>query len=283
MSELRIHSHAISRNFTIIHNDIINSTALDLTTKALLIWMLSKPPQFKFSIRSLVTIHKTSQRKIEAAVKLLQDVGHLYIQRSRFGVCIWHVTDTPQDIEQIQAANPVIEPCHHNDDMGKQSVSKVTSKSVSHCNSHRHHSDDHDNDDVLIRTDLLTRTETSLKDICASRNLNGPKPESEDGFKKLWSAWPNRKNRKRSYTAFNRLVKSWSGKRIEEFVNMLCADIQQRVSVNQLGFTEMMLSTYLNGERWQDDVTAPAKTGPISNLDRAMQMMGVDLRKPACE
>ena len=91
------------------------------------------------------------------------------------------------------------------------------------------------------------------KDISAFENAHENAHSAENEFNRLWTTWPNKKNKKRSQSVFAKIANN--SPRPDIFVNNLIADIQARIQSNQLGFTEMMLSTYLNGERWNDDIT----------------------------
>lgn len=73
--------------------------------------------------------------------------------------------------------------------------------------------------------------------------------ELEDAFNLFWSAGMKKSNKTKSYTAFRKL----SGKTPMEFAEKLAVDIKARLSNQQLGFDKMMPTTYLNGQRWDDE------------------------------
>ena len=43
----------------------------------------------------------------------------------------------------------------------------------------------------------------------------------------------------------------------KRLTGILINDVQQRLSANQFGFDKMHPTTYLNGERWNDDIQTP--------------------------
>lgn len=79
----------------------------------LLVWMLSKPPDWKFTKKNILAeISQNGERSIQAAIKTLQDTGYLTITRGdrkkgKLAESIWTVYDTPQlqnaVMEQLQS------------------------------------------------------------------------------------------------------------------------------------------------------------------------------------
>ena len=86
-------------------------------------------------------------------------------------------------------------------------------------------------------------------------NIN--KPSVEDLFKRFWSSGICKVNRKKSFSIFEKLIKSQSNP--DSFTEFLVVDIQKRLDFGQLGFDQMHPTTYLNGERWTDET--PINTG----------------------
>ena len=53
-------------------------------------------------------------------------------------------------------------------------------------------------------------------------------------------------------------------------MTMLIIDIKKRLASNQLGFKEMHPATYLNGERWEDEIIntpIPQRQTPIDSIE----------------
>ena len=82
-------------------------------------------------------------------------------------------------------------------------------------------------------------------------------------FDMFWQSGIRKINKKRAVTLFNNLLKKQ--KQPELFVNMLVSDISIRLEVKQLGFEQMHPTTYLNGERWADEVIDNAENQSGSN------------------
>ena len=79
-----------------------------------------------------------------------------------------------------------------------------------------------------------------------------PKDLVENEFDHLWKVWPNTKNKKKSLAAFIALCKK-NPKQTPEFIRTsLVQDVKTRIANKQFAFENTMLSSYLNGERWND-------------------------------
>ncbi len=79
-----------------------------------------------------------------------------------------------------------------------------------------------------------------------------PKKASTDHlFDQFWASGIRKSNKKKARLAFDRALPR-EGKPF--FTDRLCRDIAARIHADQLGFTEMHPTTYLNGERWEDEI-----------------------------
>lgn len=90
-----------SRNFSIIGNDIIEDQRLSFKARGLLIYMLSKPDDWKFYSSELVKhSDKDGREAINNAIKEIEAVGYLRRKQVRsehgkFGSTDWELLDTP--------------------------------------------------------------------------------------------------------------------------------------------------------------------------------------------
>ena len=82
-------------------------------------------------------------------------------------------------------------------------------------------------------------------------------------FDKFWLAGMKKQDKKKARVAFDRVIKAEPDK--ETFVDSLVLDIQKRLSLEQLGFDKLHPTTYLNGERWEDDYAEIQSTGSGNN------------------
>ena len=84
-------------------------------------------------------------------------------------------------------------------------------------------------------------------------------------FDQFWNAGMRRLNKKAARKSFDRIIKSQPDK--QAFVDMLVEDIQARFRLQQFGFDKMHPTTYLNGERWEDDRVIEESNKPKSFLE----------------
>lgn len=75
-------------------------------------------------------------------------------------------------------------------------------------------------------------------------------------FETFWQAGMRKANRKGARKAFETAVKR-HGVAPAEFAQQLADDIGRRIAAEQLGFDRMHPTTYLNGDRWEDDLPPP--------------------------
>jgi len=88
---------------------------------------------------------------------------------------------------------------------------------------------------------------------------------TDELFQRFYNAGMRKMDRKKALILFNRLLKKQDDP--EAFTTKLVFDIQKRISVNQQGFDKLHPTTYLNGERWEDEIIqAETKQTPMQRL-----------------
>jgi len=94
----------------------------------------------------------------------------------------------------------------------------------------------------------------------------------EVSFDQFWIAGMRKVNKKKALSAYKSQFKA-NKKSLDKvnpelhFANHLIMDIKKRLDLGQLGFAEMHPTTYLNGERWNDDY--PEKRTNTDFIDHA--------------
>lgn len=92
-------------------------------------------------------------------------------------------------------------------------------------------------------------------------------------FEDFWLSGIRKVNKKKAKSLFTNLLKNH--KDPQAFTDALINDVHKRLYKNQMGFAEMHPTTYLNGERWNDEVTHENTQRPIqpkpSAADRVKQ------------
>ena len=77
----------------------------------------------------------------------------------------------------------------------------------------------------------------------------------EEAFNHFWSNMKLvKKNKKGSLSAFKKVTKDKS-KSPMDWATFLINDIQNRINANQFGIDKLHPATYLNGQRWEDEIT----------------------------
>lgn len=80
---------------------LINDPDLSLEAKGLLVWMISRPPTWSFSVAGMVTVlndgrNRNGRTSIETAMRQLEDVGYLRVISQRVSgrfMAIYHIYD----------------------------------------------------------------------------------------------------------------------------------------------------------------------------------------------
>lgn len=90
-------------------------------------------------------------------------------------------------------------------------------------------------------------------------------------FGKFWAAGMRKAGKAQAKKAFMTLMKKQDDP--ETMTETLVNDIQMRISINQYGFNKLHPSTYLNNERWHDELQQPLELSetperiqPMDNL-----------------
>ncbi|MCO7217869.1 helix-turn-helix domain-containing protein [Halomonas sp. OfavH-34-E] len=95
--------------------------------------------------------------------------------------------------------------------------------------------------------------EPVIKNLSLNQSVNHSCATAlRDAFEVFYSAGLPKKSRKRAETAFKTQAKRQSNPL--EFAHMLAANITSRLGTGELGFDAMHPATYLNQQRWLDDV-----------------------------
>jgi uncharacterized protein YdaU (DUF1376 family) len=96
---------------------------------------------------------------------------------------------------------------------------------------------------------LTNNQELSLKEKALS-----PKVDVDESFEKVWKQYPSKQNKKKALATFTAYVKK-KKLDIKDFADYLIKDICERCNSQQFGFDKLHFTTYMNGERWFDEIT----------------------------
>jgi hypothetical protein len=96
---------------------------------------------------------------------------------------------------------------------------------------------------------LLEETVSTIK----QQSSNKPKPKLpgnwEAEFERLWIAKGRKGSKKKAREIWQRMAAGENEQDTTSFVDMICRHMED--SADEIGFTDLHLTTYLNQERWQ--------------------------------
>lgn len=228
----------VDQSFTVIPNETLKDKNLSMEARGLLAFMLSLPDDwviYKDWLRGQAPM--LGRDKLTRILKELQDFGYVrkiprQDEGGRLAGVDWMVYPSPECVserrERRNSGNPTAG--LENRTTEKPSDGKpATTKERS----------------------------TQKKDINNKDHL------TDEVFLIFWKAWPKKSNPKGSYAKFNatfkRLCKeqgkSATQQTKEKWAQMLVSDIQKRMESKQFGFDAMHATTYLNQERWHDEIS----------------------------
>lgn len=77
-------------------------------------------------------------------------------------------------------------------------------------------------------------------------------------FNVFWSAGLPKVNKSKAVKSFEAAFKKWKqsepSKTMDDFSIMVANDIKKRLEINQFGFEKLHPTTYLNNQRWEDEI-----------------------------
>ena len=110
------------------------------------------------------------------------------------------------------------------------------------------------------------------------REVGIAKESIGDNFERFWIAGMTKQNKQGALKSFTKQHKE-SKQEIIAFTDYLINDVQQRLIANVFGFDKMHPTTYLNQQRWHDDIVKP--TQGASKLVGTMDaLQGMQLSAP---
>lgn len=110
---------------------------------------------------------------------------------------------------------------------------------------------------IMTESEIVMQDQIRLDQIRLDKNRLDKEIDHliELAFDLFWSSGIRKVNKKKSLSIFKSLAKKNCTKdfTVELMAGSMVTDIKQRLANNQLGFAEMHPTTYLNGERWNDE------------------------------
>jgi len=111
-----------------------------------------------------------------------------------------------------------------------------------------------------VRSNRIEESTIEESKVKESRIDNNTKPiasahveQVDELFELFWLSGMAKTGKKKALASFKTVMKG--KKEPDLFTNHLINDIKKRLSSNQFGFSKMHPTTYLNGERWNDEIS----------------------------
>lgn len=104
---------------------------------------------------------------------------------------------------------------------------------------------------------------TSTKDNIKNTIQNNIyKCQNSHHFDVIWDAGLPKVNKSKAIKSFESAFKKWKqgnpSKTMGDFSMMIANDIKKRLEINQFGFEKLHPTTYLNNQRWEDEINPQA-------------------------
>ena len=238
-------------NFSIVSNDIIRDGRLSLKARGLLIFMLSLPDCWEFSIAGLSKVSGEGKDSIRAGIKELESVGYLarkrkHLANGRLGEMEYTLYESPKSkaekptsnlptLEKPTQEKPTLEnPTEINKDI-KQELKEVRTERESNS----------------YTESYTDRRRKNLSLLDGSRPLPLEQAEIQNEyFKRFWLMYPRKAKQLQTQLAWNALPVD-----VELYERILIAvekysKTKQWADKTYVPYPE----NFLDGRRWEDDI-----------------------------
>ena len=109
-----IKKHLKSKPFTIVENDFLNNDDLYFSAKGLFSYMISKPSNWNFTIKSIKSQSRDGQSRVTTALDELKKLGFIHYEKLKNGSGIYHLYENPKDNPKFENPNKAISPSLEN-------------------------------------------------------------------------------------------------------------------------------------------------------------------------
>lgn len=226
-------------NFYLLDKSISEDRRLSWSARGMLIFLLGKPDNWVVSVASLINETADSGKKsgrdaVYGTLKELEKAGYLTREKARsdageFGGVDYIVHESPLT-EKPETVKP------YTDEPDTVNPTQVSIEGL-----------------VSNETSASTEKPSSSSD------------ELNRAFDRFWNAGMVKQGKAKASAKFAQLCKT---KRVsaDALAEQLVADIRTRIEAGQFGFDKLHPTTYLNGERWEDEIpTRSASVHPITD------------------
>ncbi len=111
------------------------------------------------------------------------------------------------------------------------------------------------NDEINFIPAITKETQRNPKNKKNKQKNSAPAELLDESFEQFWNAGLVKINKAKAKQSFKRqFEQSRKHSTVQEFTQMLVKDIRERLRVRQFGFTSLHPTTYLNNQRWEDEI-----------------------------
>lgn len=252
--------------YTHIPNAVIRDKNLRLQTRAVLILMLSLPPDWDFSVRGMASVAGVSKDTMSRILSELEAAGYLRRKTQargeggQFGKAGFILTDDPTalfDDEEAPAAEPAEEPCPENTDTAAPCPNLPCPENPCPVNSPQQTKEEQTNDRIYPPI-IPPQGEARRPRRREAKETADWKPERFEAF---WTFYRTRCRGEARQAA----IRAWDNLRpsdelIETMANALVRQLESAEWQRGIGIP--YASTWINGRRWEDTPKAPGGPAP---------------------
>ncbi|WP_405379708.1 helix-turn-helix domain-containing protein [Phascolarctobacterium sp.] len=253
-------------------NSAVKDSRLSLRARGLLLYCLSLPNDWKFSVAGLMKATGENQRGICQALNELEKFGYMKRTRTREGRRLNGINyvffDQAQDVE-----------CEH---VQSEHLHPVHVQNVNEQNEHvqsEHLQSEYVQNEAQLNKDITKYRFDKVKTEQSKERENGtPTPASDNvsdkqraAFDKFWELYPRKQSKATARLAWMRLPYDTAlYQRIYNAVESYKATRQWR-EVEYIPFPE----NFLADERWEDDIPEP-RSEPTDIWDEVLAELEID-------
>ena len=222
--------------FTVIDNVVFNS-GLSFRAMGMLTYLLSKPDHWEVSVTQLVK-HAKGTAKPDGRDAIYAILAELIDKRFVERHAIRNSLGQSAGTEYIVHDSPLPpEPLTDKPETAQPDTAKPTQ----------------------VNTDVEVNTETPVNTDNTHTSTDADECAMDAAFEHFWSAGMVKTGKKPARQKFAKLAAKQ--KDPMAFAEQLAADVRQRIAAGVFGFAKLHPITYLNQERWNDEIV-PAENKP---------------------
>lgn len=233
---MAVYKRHLNKDYTIMSNHHLRNKDLSLKAKGLLGMMLGLPDDWDYSVNGLAAICKEGRRAIDSALKELKDCGYVVVRKIYPNETDSGLIEYEYNIYEIPQTQDI-----HNQDIRFEVVENSqqlnTNKSITK------ESNTYDNKENIKRKNEL---------------------EIENLFESFWKVYPRKIAKKKAMTTWKNVCKN------KDTYNKIIKALTTQIVANKWNKDIKYCphpTTWLNQERWNDDVEVRNEPAKKSSAD----------------